>query len=340
MDTRTWLARAGRAGWQCTGAIVGAAAVVVTVAFLLPLLMPLMVTVIGAATLWPLIERLRGRGLAPSAAALAGLLAVPVVLLALAIPFGHMLVAQLREWEHVLAAAREHLRDALGDDPLPAISVDEWRTAIQGVGAALSNAAIAVGQFLVGLLASAYVLFYLLRDGPRCTAWLERRLPLRPGLLRVLISSAALQFRRYVLGTTVIAVLDAVVITAGAIALDLPLIATIAVLTFFAAFVPYVGAWISAVYAVVVALGAGGVTAGLWMLGIVLVTQNVLEGLLRPYVFGRALGLHPIAVLAATVVGAALAGVSGVFIAPPVAAIAASWWSASRQPHPRTDDAG
>jgi len=132
---------------------------------------------------------------------------------------------------------------------LPAISVDDWRTALQGVGAALSNAAIALAQFAVGLLASAYVLFYLLRDGPRCTAWLERRLPLRPGLLRVLISSAALQFRRYVLGTTVIAVLDAVVITAGAVALDLPLIATIAVLTFFAAFVPYVGAWISAVYA-------------------------------------------------------------------------------------------
>jgi predicted PurR-regulated permease PerM len=216
--------------------------------------------------------------------------------------------------------------------------MEEWRTAIQGVGAALSNAAIALAQFAVGLLASAYVLFYLLRDGPRGTAWLEQRLPLRPGLLRVLIGSAALQFRRYVLGTTVIAGLDAVVITAGAIALGLPLIATIAVLTFFTAFVPYVGAWISAVYAVVVALGASGVPAGLWMLGVVLVTQNILEGLLRPYVFGRALGLHPIVVLAATVAGAALAGISGVFIAPPVAAIAASWWSASRRPDPGSDD--
>jgi hypothetical protein len=54
-----------------------------------------------------------------------------------------------------LAAAREHLREALGDDPLPAISVDQWRTAIQGVGAALSNAAIAVAQLVVGLLAYA-----------------------------------------------------------------------------------------------------------------------------------------------------------------------------------------
>jgi hypothetical protein len=112
------LAQAGRAGWQGTGVVV------VTAAFLLPLLMPLMGIVIGATTLWPLIERLRDRGLAPSAAALAGLLAVPVALVALAIPFGHVLVAQLREWEHVLAAARQHRRDTLGDDPLPAISVD------------------------------------------------------------------------------------------------------------------------------------------------------------------------------------------------------------------------
>ena len=111
MSARTWLARAGRAGWQCIGAIGGAGAVIVTVAFLLPLLMPLMITVVGAATLWPLVERLRGRGLAPSAAALAGLLAVPVALIALAVPFGHVLVAQLREWEDVLAAAREHLRE-------------------------------------------------------------------------------------------------------------------------------------------------------------------------------------------------------------------------------------
>jgi predicted PurR-regulated permease PerM len=150
-------------------------------------------------------------------------------------------------------------------------------------------------------------------------------------LTRTLLGTAAVQFRQYVLGTTVVALLDTAAITLGAVALDLPMVAVIAVVTFVGAFIPYLGAWLSAAFAVLVALGAGGLTTGLWMLAIVLVTQNILEGVLRPFVFGRALNLHPVAVLAATVVGAALGGVSGVFIAPPVAAIAASWWSAVRE---------
>src|SRR5581483_10105010 len=164
----------------------------------------------------------------------------------------------------------------------------------------------------------------------RFGSWLKHRLPLRPGQFDSLLDIATMQCHNYVLGTTMVAALDATIITFGAILLDLPLLGAIAVITFVAAFIPYVGAWISAIFAVLIALSADGVPAGLWMLGIVLVTQNILEGMLRPLIFGRALGLHPIVVLGATVLGAALAGVAGVFIAPPAAAIIASWWTASR----------
>lgn len=326
------LARLGRMGWSLTGAVVGACALIIAVGFLLPLLMPLLVNMTVAATLWPLVDRLRRR-VSPSVAALAGVLVVPVVLLVLGLLLAGMFAAQVREWEHVAAAAGERLRDAVGTDPLYAArSSGHWRTAILGVGSALTNTTVAVAQFAVGALASAYLLFFLFRDGGRFTNWLEPRIPLPQGLFRKLVGIAALQFRRYVLGTAIIALLDAAVITAGAVMLGLPMLAAIAVITFVAAFVPYVGAWISAVFAVVIALGAGGVSTGLWMLGIVLVTQNILEGLLRPFVFGHALGLHPIVVLGATVLGAALGGLSGVFIAPPAAAVIAAWWSASRRP--------
>jgi predicted PurR-regulated permease PerM len=332
MSVRTALARLGRAGWLVTGAIVGACALVIAVAFLLPLLMPLMVTLVAAATLQPLVDWLRRHRVPPALAALAGALAVPLLLITLGLLFAGLVVARAQQWQHLVAVAGEHIRDSLGSDPLQAVlGSSDWRAALLGVGSALTNAAVVLAQLAVGVLMAAYLMFFLFLDGPRATAWLERRLPLRPGLLHTLLGTAALQFRRYVLGTTVVALLDAVVITLGAILLGLPLIAAIALVTFVAAFIPYVGAWLSAIFAVVIALGSGGLDAGLWMLGIVLVTQNILEGVLRPVVFGRALGLHPIAVLGATVVGAALAGLAGVFIAPPAAAIIASWWAHAKR---------
>jgi len=152
---------------------------------------------------------------------------------------------------------------------------------------------LTVGQIVVGMLIGAYLLYYAFRDGPRCFDAIEARLPMRTGLLRDLAGTAAVQFRRYMLGTTAIAVMDAAVIALGALVLGLPLLGAIAMVTFVAAFVPYVGAWISAAFAVVLALGTGGLPAAGWMLVIVLIAQNILEGILRPAIFGRALACTP-----------------------------------------------
>jgi predicted PurR-regulated permease PerM len=67
------------------------------------------------------------------------------------------------------------------------------------------------------------------------------------------------------------------------------------------------------------------VPAALWMLAVVLVTQNLIEGLARPLAFGAALDMHPLAILAVTVAGGIIGGILGVFIAVPLAAIVISW---------------
>lgn len=329
------LARSGRAGWSITGLLVGAALLVLAVGVLLPLVLPLLIMIVAAVSLQPGVEWLRRRGFPPTAAALTVALTVPVVLIGLGVLVVYAVVGQASGWQHVAEAAGSRLQDELGTDPIRALLRSaQWRTALLGVGAALTNGAVVAGQLAVGVLAGTYLLFFAFRDGHRLVAMIERHVPARAGLARTMLDSAAHQFRRYVLGTTVVAALDSAVITAGAVVLDLPLLLTIAVVTFVAAYVPYLGAWLSAIFVVIVALGSGGVSTALWMLGIVLLTQNVLEGVLRPLVFGRALGLHPVVVLGVTVLGAALGGMAGVFLAPPVAAIAVSWWSATRERPP------
>ncbi|MEV0562951.1 AI-2E family transporter [Dactylosporangium sp. NPDC050588] len=328
-----WLTRLGRSGWLVTGAVVGAAALIVGVGVVLAVLAPVLITVTIAAALQPFIARLRSRGVPPAAAALTGALLVPALL----VLFGALMWRTIANagpgWAEVADSAGDHLRSALGSDPLDALlRSKQWREALLGAGSALLNTAALLAQAAVGVLLGAFLLYYTFKDGPALVDYLDRRLPLRPGLTRQMLDSAALRLRQYVLGTTVVAAMDAVVITIGAAALGLPLIGTIALVTFVAAYVPYLGAWVSAVFAVVVALGAGGVEAAAWMLVIVLITQNILEGVLRPYVFGRALDLHPVVILAVTVLGGALAGLVGVLLAPPVAAIAVSWRAMLRPP--------
>ncbi|WP_238019078.1 AI-2E family transporter [Dactylosporangium sp. AC04546] len=324
-----WFVRLGRTGWLVAGAIGGAALLAAAVGVLVPLVMPLLLMVVIASTVQPLVARLRRLGLATGPASLLGALVVP---LALAIVGGLLvwvLVRQAADWKPALAEAGRRLHEAIGADPVQTVLKSAtWRTALLGVGAAVANGAVLIGQVAIGVLAGVYLLYYLLRDGHRVVAAVERRVP---GPSHEYVEQAATQLRRYMLGTTVVALMDAAVITLGAAVLRVPFLLTIAVVTFVTAFVPYLGAWVAAIFAVLLALGAGGVTAAVWMVVIVLITQNVLEGILRPFVFGRALNLHPVVVLAATVLGAALGGLCGVFLAPPLAAIARTWWNARRQ---------
>jgi predicted PurR-regulated permease PerM len=329
----SWLARWGRTGWLVTGIVVGAAALVVGVGVLAAILAPVLVIVVIAAALQPFVAWLRRRGVPPAAAALTGALLVPALLALLGILVWAAVSGSGGTWSAVSADAGSQLRSALGTDPLDTLlGSPQWRDALLGAGSALLSTAALLAQAAVGVLLGVLLLYYMFKDGSAFVDFLDRRLPLRPGLTRRMLDSAAIRLRQYVLGTTVVAAMDAVVIAVGAAALGLPLIGVIALITFVAAYIPYLGAWVSAVFAVVVALGAGGPVAAAWMLAIVLVTQNLLEGVLRPYVFGRALDLHPVAILGVTVLGGALAGLVGVLLAPPLAAIAVSWRAMLRAP--------
>ncbi|WP_433605154.1 AI-2E family transporter [Dactylosporangium sp. CA-139114] len=322
--------RLGRTGWSVAGVIVGVALAVLVIGMLVPLLMPLLLMVVIAVTVQPLVGRVRRLGLAPTAATLLGALVVPLCLMLVAALLVWVLTLQAAQWQPALAEAGRRLRGALGTDPVQTVLRSApWRTALLGIGSAVASGVVVIGQVAVGLLAGSYLLYYLLRDGPRLVAAIERR-PEWADPEHRLVRRAATQLRRYMVGTTLVAAMDAAVITLGAAVLRVPFLLTIAVITFVAAFVPYLGAWVSAIFAVLLALGSSGVTTAVWMIVVVLVTQNILEGVLRPLVFGRALNLHPVAVLAATVVGAALGGLCGVFLAPPLAAIARTWWLARR----------
>jgi hypothetical protein len=81
--------------------------------------------------------------------------------------------------------------------------------------------------------------------------------------------------RRYFGGVTIVAAFNAVVVGVGALLLDVPLAGTIAVVTFVTAYIPFIGAFVSGAFAVVLALGSEGTQTALIMLVIVLLANGL-----------------------------------------------------------------
>jgi predicted PurR-regulated permease PerM len=321
-----WLARIGWFGWMVAGAIVGVIAAIVAISVVLPYAAPVIFAVVLAAVLQPWAEWLCRHRIPRAGAAVIATLIVPAAVCVLIVVVVIGLRGQSAVWAQTAQAAAERLRSGTGTDPLtPLVDAAQHREILLGLAGFLITGAAAVAGLAFTALIALYILFFLLLDGPRFGAGIIRRVSVPAATTRVMLADAGVRLRRYVVGTTAVAAMDAVVIGLAAVVLRLPLVGVIVLVTFAAAYVPYLGAWLSAIFTVVVALGAGGVDTALWMLAIVLVTQNVLEGLVRPLAFGAALDMHPLAILAATVAGGILGGIVGVFIAPPLAAIIISW---------------
>ena len=97
---------------------------------------------------------------------------------------------------------------------------------------------------------------------------------------------------------------------------ELPL----ASLVFLGAFIPLVGAVISGFLAVVVALLAKGIVYALLVLGLIIAVQQLEAHVLQPFVMGRAVSIHPLAVVLGIAAGSVIAGIVGALLAVPVIA--------------------
>ena len=124
--------------------------------------------------------------------------------------------------------------------------------------------------------------------------------------------------RGYFAGVTAIAVFNAVVIGLGALVLGLPQIGSIMLVNFFAAYVPYLGAWSAGAFTVLLALGAEGRDAAIVMAVVVLLANGALQQMIQPIAFGATLGIHPLAVLIVTIGAGCLFGGVGLILGAPI----------------------
>jgi predicted PurR-regulated permease PerM len=206
-------------------------------------------------------------------------------------------------------AIAKNLREAVG------ANTDEITSAgLEGV--------TVVVEALTGILLSFFATLFLLYDGKRIWEWTLKLVPAaaRPGVAGAGPRAWA-TLTAYVRGTVVVALIDAIFIGLGIYFLDVPMAVPLAVFIFLFSFIPLVGAVASGALAVVVALVTQGVFTAVMTLGVVLAVQQIEGHILQPFILGRAVRVHPLAVVLAVASGGMVAGIGGAVVAVPLVAV-------------------
>jgi predicted PurR-regulated permease PerM len=186
---------------------------------------------------------------------------------------------------------------------------------------ALSTAGT-ITEIVTGALLTLFTLIFLLLGGRNIFAFVTK---IFPDNVRERVRDAGRagfhSLIGYVRATFLVALVDAVGIGAGLAIMGVPLALPLASLVFLGAFIPLVGAVIAGGLAVIVALIAKGFIYALITLGLVIAVQQLEGHVLQPLVMGRAVSIHPLAIVLAIAGGAVLAGIVGALLAVPTIAV-------------------
>jgi len=321
-----WFKRLGVASWY----IIGIAIVLIGLAYALhalaTLVVPTLFAVLLGATFLPLVDWLErhhiGRGWG------AFLVTILIVVGAFGL-LALMTVGIVRQWSTIetqVQGAVTWIDQTLEDLDIDPNLIDSAKDTLTGnmgswakgiFGSALAGvstfAAFAFGAF-IGL----NILVYVLVGGRKIGRWASEHMgPVPPAVGYRILANSARFLRGYIVGSTVIGLFNGLVVGAGALVIGVPLAFTIFVVQWFTNYIPMFGAFIGGAFAVLVALGTGGVGDAIWMLIFVLIANGPLQTVISQFALGASLKLSGLVVLFATTGGAILAGaLGGIFAAP------------------------
>lgn len=178
-----------------------------------------------------------------------------------------------------------------------------------------------VSSIVVTLVIMLFLTFFFIKEGEKFLPWLRKYVGHSTGWHITELSNRIWKtLSGFIQAQATVAFVDAVLIGAGLWIMGVPLAFVIGVVTFFASFIPVIGAVTAGVLAVAVALVSQGFTSAIIALIIVVAVQQIEGNVLQPLLQSKAMGLHAAIILLSVTVGSGLAGIIGAFLAVPVAA--------------------
>ncbi len=197
-------------------------------------------------------------------------------------------------------------------------TVESGKTLVQGV----LNGIAGLTSLVFFLTFTAFATFFLLKDGPTIRRFIDRHLGVPVDVATVITGNVIKSLRRYFLGVSIVAGFNAIVIGITALILGVPLAGTIAVVVFVTAYIPFIGAFVSGAFAVLLTLSSQGTTDAAIMLVMVILANGLLQNIVQPIAFGATLELNPLVVLIVTIGAGAIFGMIGMVLAAPLTSAA------------------
>jgi predicted PurR-regulated permease PerM len=322
--------------WGLRVVVIAAAAYVLgwAIGHVWMVLFPVSMALIVATVLSPPVTWLRSKGV-PSAAA-AGLVVVGFLA-----AFGGVvtvLIPQVTDQAGEIASSAsdglQEVRNWLTGEPFN-MSEGQISGAIAALQDKLQDSASAISEgvfttistatsIIVNIVLVMMLTFFFIKDGHRFLPWLSTLGGHRAGNhLTEVLGRVWSTLGSFIRTQTLVAFIDALIIGIGLAILGSPLAVPLAVITFFGGYIPIVGAFVSGGVAVLVTLVTNDYKDALIALVIVVAVQQLEGNVLSPILQGKNMNLHPAVVLLSVTAGGSLFGITGAFLAVPVAATVA-----------------
>ncbi|MGV7991188.1 AI-2E family transporter [Mycobacterium kansasii] len=317
--------------WRLLVIFAAALAVIWVISKLEIIVVPVLLALILSALLVPVVDwldlRRVPRGAAVSLVLLGGFAILGGILAFVISQFIVGLPDLVKQVERSIDSSRRwlieglaHLRreqiDNAGNAAIEALRNNQAKL----TSGAISTAAT-ITELLTGAVLVLFTLIFFLYGGRNIWQYVVKIVPV-PARDRVLEAGRAgySSLIGYVRATFLVALTDAIGVGTGLAIMGVPLALPLASLVFLGAFIPLLGALISGLLAVVVALLAKGLVYALITLGLLIAVNQLEAHLLQPLVMGRAVSIHPLAVVLAISTGGVLAGIVGALLAVPTVA--------------------
>lgn len=317
--------------WRVGLISIGIYALLLAFGILRLVTVPLLFALVFAALLWPLRERLVGWGLSESASAtllvsLSFLAIGGVVWLAAVGVFDQL--ANNTNWQLTEARVDRWLME--GPLGLDRVEVEQLELRVRNsLARGMTRVDVGRARFAVELASSVVLtvilVFFFMKDGSRMMDAVSKRVhPRRRETIQRAGASAFQALGGYARSVAIAGVIDSILIGGVLLILGVPLAIPLAILTFFASFLPIIGASSIGALSVLVAFATVGPREALLVAAATLLIQQLEGNVILPHVMGSRIGLHPVVVLLVLSVGGLLAGVVGALVAVPLAAMASA----------------
>ncbi|MDI9917387.1 AI-2E family transporter [Rhodococcus sp. IEGM 1379] len=318
--------------WRLIMIFAGLAVLAYVVLRLETVLIPVGLALLASALLVPLVDRLQAWGVPRSAAVILVLLGAIGIVAGIVAFVVEQFIDGLPQLTDQFAASVTQIQNWLTSGPLH-FSEDQIRQAGDSVvksvqsnreeltSGALTTATV-IGEMFTGAFLTLFTLIFFLYGGDQIWGFVTRIVP-RDSRRRVRIAGSAGfgSLIGYVRATVAVAAADAIGIGLGLVILGVPLAMPLASLVFVGAFIPIIGAFLTGFLAVLVALVTKGLLTALIVLGIIIGVMQLEAHVMQPLLLGRAVRLHPLAVVLAITTGIVLAGIVGGLLAVPIVAV-------------------